>query len=264
MSKNFEVLERHVRERSGTDTGTEMGTATDPTALAPAGLRASRWPKGGAVPPRFRVPEDVAEEYLKLKTNLVMIKSAAPLQLLGVVGSKHGDGATSVATNLALAFATDGTHRVLVVDASFHRPSIHRVFRFPREPGFTDLLAGAGSFEDFIHDTPVPQLAAITVGRAAGNPARLLETERCSQFLAFARERYDVTIFDTSPFLPYSDARVMATRVDGSLVVVQANHTRLADVARTKHQLQAIGARVLGAVLNRQKHFIPEFMHEWV
>ncbi len=256
MSKNFEVLERSMREQTGTGVTAE--------ALAPGGLRPPPLAQPASVPSRFRLPEDVAEEYIKLKTNLVMVKTGTPIRLLTVASAKHGDGTTSVATNLAIAYASDGTHRVLLVDTSFHRPALHRVFRFPRDPGVTDLLVGSGPFEEALRATSVPQLQVLTCGSPIGNPARLLETERLAAFLTFAREHFDVTIFDASPILPYSDARVLATRTDGTLLVIQANHTQTSAVERSKRQLTTMGARVVGAVISRQRHFVPEFLHDWV
>lgn len=257
MSKNFEVLEKNLREKTGSPSGT--------SAIAPAGLTAqSALVQPASIPPRFRLPDDVAEEYIKLKTNLVMAKGTAPLKMVVVTAAKHGDGTTSVATNLAIAYAADGTHRVLLVDASFHRPALHRVFRFPRDPGLTDLLVGEGDFEEVIRPTPVPDLSAITSGRPYGNPTRLLESDRLAALLAFARERFDVIILDASPVLPYSDPRVLATKADGTLLVIQANHTQIGAVERSKRQLVGMGARVVGAVISRQRHFVPEFLHDWV
>ncbi len=257
MSKNFEVLEKSLREGTGSGTGT--------SALAPAGLtRDAALVQPATIPPRFRVPDDVAEEFIKLKTNLAIGRAQKPLRVIVVTSAKHADGTSTVASNLAIAYAADGSHRVLLIDAAFHRPALHRIFRIPRDPGLTDLLVGSGDFEESLKPSPIPDLSVLPAGRPYGNPTRLLEGDRLAQLLAFARERFDVAIFDASPILPYSDARVLATKADGTVMVIQANHTQIAAVERSKRQLVAMGAQVVGAVISRQRHFVPEFLHEWV
>ncbi len=257
MSKNFEVLEKSLREGTGSGAGT--------SALAPAGLtRDAALVQPATIPPRFRVPDDVAEEFIKLKTNLAIGRAQRPLRVIVVTSAKHADGTSTVASNLAIAYAADGSHRVLLIDAAFHRPALHRIFRIPRDPGLTDLLVGSGDFEEALKPSPIPELSLLPAGRPYGNPTRLLEGDRLAQLLAFARERFDVTILDASPILPYSDARVLATKADGTVMVIQANHTQITAVERSKRQLVAMGAQVVGAVISRQRHFVPEFLHEWV
>ena len=252
MSKNFDVLRRNLEERENVDR----------EALAPSGMVSPGPAKPAGLPPRFRLPSEVSEEYLKLKARIEVAKSNGGVRSLVVTSAHHAEGTTGVAANLAVAYATGGIVDTLLVDAAFHKPGIHRAFGEQRGPGLTDLLSGSGPFADGVRATPIVGLKIVTAGGPVSNPSRLLESDRFKGFQAFARENFDMVIYDASPFLPYSDGRILAAKVDGTLLVIQANRTRIQAAARAKKEMEGLGISVLGTVVNRYRQFVPEFIFE--
>jgi capsular exopolysaccharide synthesis family protein len=191
----------------------------------------------------------VAEAFRRVRTNLQFSAPADRQRSVVVTGPRPGDGKTTVACNLAMAVAQGG-RRVLLVDANFRRPSIHRVFENIPARGLSNLLIGEGSLPDYVVRTNVPMLDVLGSGPTPPNPAELLGGEPCRALLREAAAKYDQVIIDTAPVLLASDALVLSTAVDGVILVVRANENTRGVVRRACGLLGDVGAHLFGAVLN--------------
>lgn len=191
----------------------------------------------------------VAEAFRRIRTNL-QFSAPAERQRSVLVTSPHpGDGKTSVACNLAMAVA-QGERRVLLVDANFRRPGLHKVFDQIAGPGLSNLLVGDGTLASYVMKTDTPALDLLGSGPVPPNPAELLGGEHCRAFLQEAISKYDQVIIDTAPVLLASDALVLATAVDGVILVVRANRNSRGIARRACRLLTDVRAHLFGAVLN--------------
>jgi len=191
----------------------------------------------------------IAETFRQLRTNLFF---SAPVEHQGVIlitSNGADDGKTTVAVNLAAAVAMSG-RRVLLVDANFRRPALKRLFPVIKETGLSNVLIGQSKLSDVIVASEVPGLDLVGSGPTPPNPAELLGSGYLRDLIADARSRYDQVIFDGPPALLVSDALVLAGAVDGVVLVCRFRNTSRGALIRAKAQLDAINARVLGAVLN--------------
>jgi capsular exopolysaccharide synthesis family protein len=140
--------------------------------------------------------------------------------------------------------------RVLLVDADLRRPTIHEAFGVPLLPGLSEALC-AGDPRLSVRATPLPGLDLITAGRPETLSSALVGSEAMRALLDQARAQYEWVIVDAPPALALTDASVLTTLVDGTLIVCSAESSRLREIRSVVEQIRAIGGIVLGAVLNR-------------
>lgn len=190
----------------------------------------------------------VAEAARAIRTNVVFMAPDRPYQVLLVTSAGPSEGKTTVACCLAIAMAQAG-QRVVLVDCDLRRPRMHRIFGVDSSLGVSTALIG-----DFTNvgaaAKDVPNLTVIPAGPVPPNPAELLQSDRFKSFLAHLRTQFDRVIIDSPPIVPVTDAAVLATVVDATVLVVRAFVTTN-DLAR--HGVRAladVGGVMAGVVLN--------------
>ncbi len=192
-----------------------------------------------------------AEAYRTLRTNTEFAAVDAPIRTLLVTSSTTGEGKTVTAANLAVAFAQAG-RRVLLVDADLRKPGIHLVFELPNAHGLTTLLrSDEVSLDAIAHPTEQANLRVLTTGPLPPNPAELLSSQRMRVVLDRLAAGADLLIFDGPPLEAVTDSAILSSVADGTLLVVDAGHSRRGAVRQGREALAKAGANVLGAVLNR-------------
>jgi capsular exopolysaccharide synthesis family protein len=191
----------------------------------------------------------VAECFRQIRTNLFFASPAENQKALLVTSPGPEDGKTAVAINLAVTIAQSG-RRVLLVDANFRRPALHRAFTNAKREGLSNILIGQRQLQDLASPTDLPQLDVLTAGPIPPNPVELLSSRYMRELLARARETYDQVIIDGPPVLLVSDPLVLANFLDGAIIVCRAKSNSRGAVLRTRDQLDQVRARILGVVLN--------------
>jgi capsular exopolysaccharide synthesis family protein len=192
-----------------------------------------------------------AEAYRTLRTNIQFSSLDRDIRTLLVTSPDANEGKTTILANLAIMFTESG-RRVIVVDCDLRRPRLHALFELQESPGMTTMVLDE-SAEAPLQATMIPHLWLLASGPLPPNPSELLASERMVRIIARLADQADMVLFDSPPVGAVSDAAVLATRVDGVLLVVDAGRTRR-DVARqAKEQLDRVGARLLGTVLNNVK-----------
>ena len=199
-----------------------------------------------------------SESFRTLRTNLMFSQAVRAMRTLVVTSASPGEGKTTTASNLAVSFAQQGM-RVLLADLDLRRAAVHRVFSIPREPGLTDLVLGYETEEAVTRATSVSGLYVIPAGKLPPNPSELLAGDGMRKTLATLTEGYDVIVIDTPPLLAASDAAIIATLADGVIMVIRAGKTDISAALQSTQQLNAVGARVVGAVLNDPDAQVPKY-----
>jgi non-specific protein-tyrosine kinase len=191
----------------------------------------------------------ISEAYRTLRTNLDFASLDQALKTLVVTSAGVGEGKSTTLANLAVVSAQAG-RKVVLVDADLRRPTLHTIFGLDNDTGLTTLMVDESALASPpLRTTGIDGLTVLTSGPLPPNPADLLGSRRMEEVIAAVAQGSDQVFFDTPPAVAVTDAAVLATKVDGVLLVVSAGKTRR-EYARTAVQrLEQINARLVGTVL---------------
>ena len=194
-------------------------------------------------------PKSVAAEaYRSLRTNIQYSSFDNKYQTLVVTSANPGEGKTTVAGNLALALA-QGESKVVLVDCDMRRPSIHKTFKISNTYGISDLLVGNKKLESVAHKYN-DNLTIVPSGKIPPNPAEMLGSKAMTAFLEEMKKHFDYIVLDTPPLQAVTDAQILSTKVDGSLIVVRAGVTKKDAVHNAVSIINKVNGNIIGTVLN--------------
>lgn len=205
-------------------------------------------PKDIAVLIRLKRDSADAEAYRILKANIEFNQTDREANTYTLVSGGAGEGKSTTLNNLAYTYAKGGAN-VLVVDADLRRPSQHRFFEVDNSVGLADYLHGKMRLEDIIKTTKLDNLSFIPSGRLADD-AGIVNSPRMKELMALLKRQYDVVFFDSPPILGVSDASVLVSEVDNTIMVVQHRRFPRAMLQRVKQSVGHVGGNLIGVVLN--------------
>jgi capsular exopolysaccharide synthesis family protein len=194
----------------------------------------------------------VTEAYSSLQTNIMYSRGKEPVRTLVFTSALPGEGKTTNAVNLALTLAQRGI-RVLIVDADLRRGVVHHLLDVPRQPGLTEVLAGAIPLSAALHTVQVEEggpLRILTTGAVPANPVATLESQEMARLLTHLREQFEVVILDAPPVNIITDAAILGASTDGVVIVARAGFTETGALEYAMHQLGLVHATALGVILN--------------
>jgi len=189
------------------------------------------------------------EEMRTLRTNLEFAGVDQPLKTLLVTSTEMEVGKTSVAANLAIVMS-QAEKDVVLVDADLRRPNVYNFYGFQNKVGLSDVFRGEFDLEGVSKQWPGGDVSVITAGDLPPNPSELLGSKRMSEIMEALGSKADIVIIDGPPFV-VADAPVLASKVDGVLLVVRLGHTRKPAINALMEQISRSRANVIGVALNR-------------
>jgi succinoglycan biosynthesis transport protein ExoP len=229
--------------RSPEDIEAKLGTA--PLGVIPI-LKSGQTPAEALVEPR----SVLSESYHALRTALELSSSSGLPGTLLFTSSQQGEGKSTSAYATARDFARIG-RKVLLLDADLRKPSMHKILGRPNESGLSNLLATQRNFDEVVQKDVEPGLDFVAAGRLPPNPAELLAAAPLEELLTTLGASYDLIIFDAPPVMGLSDAPLLASRVEGTVFVIEANRAHRGQAKIALRRLLSSQARVLGAVLTK-------------
>jgi protein-tyrosine kinase len=203
-------------------------------------------------------------EYQKLRVWLTNPSGREqPLQTVMIVSCRAGTGSTTTATLLARTLAEGKNFRVLIIDGNFRTSSLNRAFKVKNNGGFTEVVSAGAPFEAHIQPTDRQNLFVLTTGQISLLPAEVFEGRAVEHLLAELKQKFDFIIFDAAPVIEFPDSYALAPKVDGIILVVEAEKTSIEDAQRAKRNIEQAGGHLLGVVLNRRKNYIPALLRKF-
>lgn len=190
-----------------------------------------------------------AEAYRIMRTNIEFNRKNPDANTITVVSGGTGEGKSTTMANIAFTFAKGG-YSTLIVDADLRRPSQHRIFGVGNDVGLTDYLTTDIDLEEAVIQTKVDNLYLLTSGKLPSDAAGILNSQRMVEFIEEVKSRFDIIFFDSPPILGVSDASVLSSAIDLTIIVVQHRRFPRAMLQRVKQAILNVGGNILGVVLN--------------
>jgi protein-tyrosine kinase len=194
----------------------------------------------------------ISEAYRTIRTNIQFAGIDREIKTILLTSTGPSEGKSTTSVNLAIVMA-QSDKRVVYIDADMRKPTGHHTFHLPNRKGLTSYLAGQVSLDEVVQTTEIPNLSAITAGPIPPNPAELLGSKRMGLFLEELKQNFDHIIIDSPPTIAVADATILATQVDGCILVVNAGKTNRELAIKAKQQLENVNAPLLGVVLNNKE-----------
>lgn len=192
----------------------------------------------------------VAEAFRLLRTNLQFASVDHPMETILVTSPSPEEGKSTVAANLAVVMA-QSERKVALLDADMRRPRIHKLLGLPNRLGISSLFVMRHvQLDGALRPTEVPNLFTMTSGKNPPNPAELLGSKKMGEILDQVKSLVDIVIIDSPPVLAVTDSSVLASRIDGVLIVLKPGVTKITAARQAVEQLRRVGAPLSGVVLN--------------
>jgi succinoglycan biosynthesis transport protein ExoP len=190
-----------------------------------------------------------AESLRSLRSGLTLSGVGHRLKVLAITSALGGEGKSFTVYNLGIAFAATGL-KVLIIDADLRRPRQDHLFRVPREEGLSNLLAGMGSFGDFLKPhSVVPNIFLLSAGQTTPLASELLESGEILKILQTAREQFDLVLVDNAPVLPVADPIQVGSHCDGTIAILRSGRTSRKALRRLVQILSRSRIHLLGMVI---------------
>lgn len=192
----------------------------------------------------------ISEAYRTLRTNVQFTSVDSETKKIMVTSAGPGEGKSSTIANLAVSMAQTGKS-VLLLDADMRNPTQHKLFGLDNAQGLSVALVQDQDYGYYIRETAVPGVKLLSAGPIPPNPAELVGSNRMKQLIKEFSRQYDVLLIDTPPIIAVTDASILAQQVDGVILVLASGEVNRDYAQRAKAQLDKVGAKILGAVLNK-------------
>ena len=192
------------------------------------------------------------EAFQNLLFNLRFTGADEPMKAVGFTSSTSGEGKSTVVRHLGLSAAELGC-RVLVIDADLRQPELHLALEVPNNQGLSNILATGISWQEVVQDTAQQGLQVLTAGPIPPNPVALLDSIKMSQLMTQLHNHYDLVFVDLPPVVGSTDPLVVATHLDGLVLLVGLNQATRDHLKASLESLSHARSRLIGTVCNMTK-----------
>lgn len=194
----------------------------------------------------------LAEAYRQLRTSVLLSTAGRAPKTLLVTSSLPGEGKTTTAVNTAISLAQTGAS-VVIIDADMRRPRLRSIFDLPDREGLSTILSSEISKDEMLQIISRDEASGLYVlpsGPVPPNPAELLGSDQMRKLIALLSEKFTHIVVDSPPVNSFTDGVLIASIVDGVLLVVHGGKSSRGVVRRSRQLLMDIGAKIVGVVLN--------------
>lgn len=200
----------------------------------------------------------ISETFRTLRTNIQFMNIGKNMKTLLITSTMPGEGKSWTSSNLAVAFA-QSNKKVLLIDSDMRKGKQYKIFRISPVPGLSNYLSRLDEegcitekrIVEFVKPTEVNNLYIIPSGNIPPNPSELLTSERMIEMIEELKSVFDIIIFDGAPCALVSDSIILSRLVDLTVIVAQYNSTKKDELLKTKTQIQNVGGKIAGVVLNK-------------
>jgi capsular exopolysaccharide synthesis family protein len=191
----------------------------------------------------------VLESFDAIRTQLLHDARSGSTRVVQVTSAAAGEGKTTLACHLATSLARAG-RKTLLIDGDLRRPAVHQLFELPLQPGFSEVLLGEVEVAEGVQQTTLAGLSVMSAGQWDREVLQALARDGLEGIFEKLQEEFDFIVMDSHPVLPAADALLLARQADAVILSVLREVSQTPRVYAASRRLEAVGARVLGAVVN--------------
>jgi protein-tyrosine kinase len=214
-------------------------------------------------PPRsgnISTVELVIEKEICVYQGLATLFPDSTRKIIQFIGSREGEGTSTVAREFARVSALKFGRSVLLLDADYYHPTQHIFFNIQREFGWQDVMGDNGAIDKALYQVRDTRLFVCPSSRHPAS-SQIISSPQMDIFLKKLRERFELIVVDSQPATTSSDGLSISSKVDGVILVVEAEKTRWPVAETAKERIQRNGGNILGVVLNKRRYYIPEWIY---
>ncbi|MBI1318118.1 MAG: hypothetical protein GC168_04090 [Candidatus Hydrogenedens sp.] len=240
MTKIYEALESAGQGRQG------------------AGLGA-----GGGIGGAARMPKPLENKLLGVARRVAPLAAERGGAAVQFVSAQGGDDSSRIAVAFSKLVPTRLGKQTLLLAAG-PRPASGKMLPASGAKGWDSILTGDASLDDTLYKTDVPGLTVAQVSGNAGSLPTVLASPKAAEIMDSLRSRFQMIVVDAPPAGASWDAVVLANLVDGAVIVVEAGRTRWQAVQAAVDNIEGQNGQVFGVILNKQKHYIPQWVYRLI
>ena len=204
----------------------------------------------------------ITKAFKNLRTNIqfLCVNNQADKKVMLVTSARADEGKSFVTANLAVSFAEIGK-KVLIIDGDMTNGKQDKIFNIPNNLGLSNYLSNLDFngveinefLSKFINETAVKNVNLITSGTIPPNPAELLASPKLQELIKDAKVFFDIIIIDAGEILEKTEALILTRSVNSTILVASSKETKIEDLENAKKDIQNIGGKIIGVVLNKVK-----------
>ena len=193
--------------------------------------------------------------------NLLGANMGKEVSSLLITSCHAGEGKTIAALSLAYAISKHAHLRILLIDGNAASPSLHTLLGADISPGLTDIVFEGARFEDTVTETEFPNVSMLPYGSGIDSSLALYRSPAFAEVIRAMQSKFDLLILDGPPLLVSSDASLASSHFDGVILVIACEDTQWGVAQHVKDKIESVGGKVLGAILNRRKYYVPSSVY---
>jgi capsular exopolysaccharide synthesis family protein len=219
--------------------------------------------------PNVRVKSSVARRYLlsahyEALLRQIQYKASNTSQAIGVISCAPGAGVSTIALNVAVTAARSDCGPVLFIDADTSKLLAANVLKEKPSLGLADALAGNADPLDCVESSLIENLSIIAGRGTSQQDQSPIESSRFAQLLDDYKQEFNLLVIDIPAATELNGSAYLAGQLDGVVLVLEAERADGRAALQTKQQLIEAGATLLGVVLNKRRHYVPDWLYRRV
>jgi len=218
--------------------------------------------RSGGISSPSTFSELVIEKELRIYQGLAALVPDPKRKIIQFIGSREGEGTSTVVREFARVSALKYCKLVLLLDADHHHPIQHLFFNIEPEFGWQDVVGENGGIDKALYQIGDTRLFLCPSSRNPAAPSQMFSSLQMDLFLKTLRERFDLVLIDSQPVTTSTDGLAISSKVDGVVLVVEAEKTRWPVAQTASDRIKRSGGNILGVVLNKRRYYIPEWIYK--
>ena len=206
--------------------------------------------------------QEIAEEMLSLYKTIEAILPHLKQKTIQFIGSREGEGTSTIAREFARISANHIGKSVLLLDGDRHQTTQKDYFALKSDYSWLDALIKTDCVDNALYQIGESKLFVSPSCNSSTSTPEMFDSPRFETFWRTLRDRFDLILIDSPPLTISPDGLAIAGRVDGVILVLEAEKTRWQTAKNVKDSISRVGGQVLGLVLNKRRYYIPESIYK--